>query len=90
MFQFNQKHGGNDMDFPHGEIWSIGDQPTVSVLLESPSGKDITIRKAPKINDDMTYSENPDGKDIIVFNSIDKRLLMDDFFAKLWLCYKEK
>lgn len=91
MFGINDWYGkvAPQSDFPHGEIWSLGDQPTVSALLESPSGKDITVRKAPTINDDMTYSENPYGKEIVVFNSVDKRLLFDDFFAKIWICYKK-
>jgi hypothetical protein len=42
-------------EFPHGEIWSIGDQPTVSVLLE----KRYHEERAPRILDDMTYGPNP-------------------------------
>lgn len=75
------------LDFPHGELWSIGDQPTVSVLLENAAGRNFHTVKAPHINDDMTYSENPDGKEILVFDSIDRRLTMEDLFAKLLLCY---
>lgn len=75
------------MDFPHGEVWSLGDQPTVSVLLQQASGRKYHIEKAPFIEDDMSYRRNPDGKEIIVFDEVDRRLTMDDFFAKLALCY---
>lgn len=74
---------------PHGEIWSIGDQPTISVLLETEQGSKYHLEKV-TLNDDMTYSSNPAGKEIRVYDSIDKRLTMDDFFAKLELCYGEK
>ncbi|MFV0556554.1 MAG: nucleoside hydrolase [Lactovum sp.] len=90
MFALNDWYGkvAPQSDFPHGEVWLLGDQSTVSALLESSTGKDISIRKAPKINDDMTYGEEVDTKKIIIFNSVDRRMLFDDFFAKIWLCYK--
>ena len=89
MFAVNEFYGNipRRMDFPHGELWSIGDQPTVSVLLENAAGRNYHIEKAPHINDDMSYSSNPDGKEILVFDGIDRRLTMEDFFAKLQLCY---
>lgn len=37
----------------------------------------------------MTYSPDPDGKDILVFDDIDNRMTMEDLFAKLALCYQE-
>lgn len=75
------------LDFPHGESWGLGDQPTVSVLLENTSGQDYSTVPAPVINDDMTYTANPAGKSIRVYHSIDRRVTMDDFCAKLMLCY---
>ena len=74
--------------FPHGETWSIGDQPTISVLLETSSNFGYRTIPAPIINDDMTYTVNPDGKPIRVYDKIDNRLTIGDFFAKLELCYK--
>jgi len=89
MIEVNEFYGKIPMrlDFPHGEVWSIGDQPTVSVLLENASGQDYRLLPAPIINDDMTYTLNSEGKTIRVYNSFDRRLTMDDFFAKLRLCY---
>ncbi|MDD5850521.1 MAG: nucleoside hydrolase [Firmicutes bacterium] len=74
-------------EFPHGEIWSIGDQPTVSVLLENPSGQRYHEERAPRILDDTTYGPNPDSRAIRVYDGTDRRLTMDDFFEKLALCY---
>lgn len=75
------------MQFPHGEVWSIGDQPTVSLLLESDAGSHYHTEQV-SLNIDMTYQPNPNGKEIRVYDSVDKRLMMEDFFAKLELCYK--
>jgi len=56
-------------------------------LLENVAGQKRHIEKAPRILDDMTYAANPEGKDIYVYDDIDRRLLLDDFFARLKLCY---
>lgn len=92
MFKVNDWYGAAapQLSFPHGEVWSIGDQPTISALLEPESGRDWVEIPAPTIEDDMRYAENPDGKKIKVFQSIDRRMLMDDFFAKLELAYGHK
>lgn len=89
MFEINDWYGeaAPRESFPHGEVWSLGDQPTVSALLESESGRCWHRAKAPKIMDDMSYMDNPNGKEIMVFDSIDSRLTMEDFFAKLHHCY---
>ncbi|MFV0363655.1 MAG: nucleoside hydrolase [Suipraeoptans sp.] len=89
MFEVNDWYAdmGRMMEFPHGELWSVGDQPTVSALLENAAGQDRHIEKAPHIADDMSYLPNPEGRDIYVYDSIDRRLTMEDFFAKLDLCY---
>lgn len=77
------------LDFPHGEIWSLGDNPTVSVLLQGAWNQCWEERKAPIIQDDMTYAENTEGKFIRVYESLDNRLTIDDFFSKLKLCYRD-
>ena len=89
MFEVNEFYGSVPMrlDFPHGELWSIGDQPTVSVLLENAAGRNCHKEKAPHIREDMTYEADPNGKEILVFDGIDRRLTMEDLFAKLQLCY---
>lgn len=89
MLAFNDFYGKapRGFAFPHGETWSIGDQPTVSVLLETSSSFGYRIINAPVINDDMTYTENPEGKLIRVYDKIDNRMTVGDLFAKLWLCF---
>ncbi len=88
MLKINEFYGKipRRIPFPHGETWSIGDQPTVSVLLQNP-GWECWHEERVRINDDMTYSPSPDGKPIRVYDEIDRRLTMDDLFNKLQLCY---
>ena len=63
------------------------EEPLYIALLENVAGQKRHIEKAPRILDDMTYAANPEGKDIYVYDDIDRRLLLDDFFARLKLCY---
>lgn len=90
MFRVNDWYGRipRRIPFPHGEVWSIGDQPTVTVLLESDAGAKFHMEHAPIIEDNMTYTANPEGKLIRVYDVIDNRLTMGDLFAKLELCYR--
>ena len=91
MFAFNTKMGelGGRSPFPHGETWCIGDNPTVSVLLQSSERCCWHLEKAPFINDDLSYTPNPNGKEIRVYDSVDTRLTISDLFAKLDICYRQ-
>ena len=74
--------------WPHGETWGLGDMATITVLLnEGWENSEYVIQKAPYINTDETYSKNPNGKDLRVYRRIDCRVTVEDFFAKLALCY---
>lgn len=89
MLAFNEKMGTRPDDFPHGEMWSIGDNPTISVLLHNPSLQCYHMEHAPYINDDYTYTLRTDSKMIRVYDSVDVRLTMSDLFSKLRLCYNK-
>ena len=74
--------------WPHGENWCIGDMATVAVLMnEGMDGVEYITRKAPKINLEETYSENPTGKEIRVYQRLSSRMAFEDFFSKLALLY---
>lgn len=74
--------------FPHGESWCLGDNPTVSVLLQGPGRACWTEMDAPIVNKDYTYILGKIDKKIRVYDSIDSRLTLSDFFSKMRLCYK--
>ncbi|PWM58673.1 MAG: nucleoside hydrolase [Subdoligranulum variabile] len=70
-----------------GENWCLGDQPAVGVLLQCPLRGNWQERPAPRIRDDMTYAPDSGGKSIRVYDSVDPRMILEDFYAKLRLCY---
>lgn len=70
-----------------GENWCLGDQPAAAVLLQSGERKHYHEQPAPLLGDDYSYIANPGGRSIRIYDQIDTRMLLDDFFAKLWLCY---
>lgn len=87
MLNFNEQMGNTPGEFPHGEIWSIGDNPTISALLQSSALKCYHMEHAPYINSDCTYTKRDEGKLIRVYDEVDVRLTISDLFSKLHLCY---
>ncbi|WOO37962.1 nucleoside hydrolase [Anaerocolumna sp. AGMB13020] len=91
MFDYNDKLGSNpdtaNWLWPHGETWCIGDNPTLSVLLQSGDRISWHMEKAPLIQEDCSYLPNPNGKEIRVYDTLDTRMTVNDLFAKLALCY---
>ena len=88
MVAFNDKCAGYQQ-WPHGEIWGLGDSPTIGVLLEESEKDDIydTV-EAPDISyDDMTYSYTNHNRKIRVYNQVNARLILGDLFAKLKINY---
>ncbi|MCR4949789.1 MAG: nucleoside hydrolase [Solobacterium sp.] len=72
-----------------GENWSLGDSPTAGVLLTTEWRGNFHTEKAPILNDDQTYTYNPEGKEIRVYDYVDPSMILEDFYAKLEL-YSEK
>ena len=79
------------MGRPLGETYVMGDSPLVLLTaLQTPFEPDSAsstheIRPRPRLNDDGSYAENPHGHPIRVYQSIDNRLMFEDFCAKLKL-----
>ena len=70
------------------ETWVLGDNPTVSVLLEWGQHYFDEV-PAPHVNADGTYSEGANkARTIRVYRSVNVGLTFRDLFAKLALCYK--
>lgn len=70
-----------------GENWSLGDSPVVAALLGCGWRGNHHQERAPRIGDDMSYQPDPNGKLIRVYDYVDVRMLLEDFFAKLELGY---
>ena len=83
MVAFNDKCA-KVPQWPHGEIWGLGDSPTVGVLLEEAEKTDIfEEHEAPVIDEAMHYSYTGNGKKIRVYTDVNPRLILGDFFAKM-------
>ena len=83
MVAYNLSEGAG---WTPGESWSLGDSPAVGLVLHPGCGH-AARRRAPRVNPDTSYAENPDGRWITVYDSVDSRYILEDFFAKLSLCY---
>jgi purine nucleosidase len=88
MVQYNNDYS-DDLDWPQGESWALGDQPTVSLLLEEHQW-DYDWVPAPLITRDMYYIHGRNNRPIRVYRNVDCRLTMEDFFAKLALNFPER
>lgn len=73
-------------DGTQAEAWSLGDSPTVGVLLDENQDR-YHEQLAPLVNPDATYAQRKDARKIRVYDSVDMRFILDDMFAKLKFCY---
>ena len=72
-------------DLRRGENWCLGDSPVVGALLGCGWRGNFHAETAPLIADDMRYLPNPGGKEIRVYDYVDVRMILEDFYAKLSL-----
>lgn len=84
MIELNDRLGDNP-GFPHGESWCLGDQPTVTLLLEDAGRKHYDLLPAPYVAQDWSYQPNVSAHEIRVYHTLDVRMAMEDFYAKLAL-----
>lgn len=90
MVEFNHYAAKYEMAWPHGEIWGLGDQGTIAVLMEELEKTSYDLIPAPRIAEDMTYIHNSENRKIRVYHSLDARLTLEDFFAKLAINFGSK
>lgn len=81
LVALNDEYGENQT-WPAGEMWCLGDQPTVTVLLEA-NPYDYDVIPAPLFTRDLNYIACETNRPIRVFHHVDPRLTLEDFFAKL-------
>lgn len=84
MVAFNDKLA-HFQAWPPGESWGLGDQGTVTVLLEERERMNYDWQPAPRITPEMYYVHEQNNRAIRVYHTLDARLTMEDFYAKLFL-----
>ena len=75
--------------WPHGEIWGLGDSPTIGVLMFESERKDVyETRPAPRVDPETSrYLPGNAPREIRVYQDANARLTLEDFFAKLAINY---
>lgn len=78
--------------WPHGEIWGLGDQGTIAVLMEESEKNTIyDMKPAPTVNvKDMTYIHGESSREIRVYRQLDPRIVLEDFFCKMAINFPEQ
>ncbi|MCF0107083.1 MAG: nucleoside hydrolase [Holdemanella sp.] len=69
-------------EWPYGEVWSLGDSPSIGLLLD-PMEYACQYREAPHVNADASYSFTGKNRKIRVYDDINTRFIFGDFYAKL-------
>ncbi len=72
-----------------GESWALGDSPAVGVMLHPGCGR---VRRHPVrlVGEDTAWLPLENGRLMEVYETIDSRYILEDFFAKLQLLYGGK
>ncbi|MFW5988356.1 MAG: nucleoside hydrolase [bacterium] len=65
-----------------GEAWVLGDSPAVGVILAKHDFR-CHMRPAPEITSDMYYVDKGNNRPIKVYDYVDSRFILEDFYAKL-------
>ena len=83
-----QEEGPRNSAFRTGETWVVGDSPAVGLLLYE-HRFEFDWLEAPLVTEDMAYVHTKLNRPIRIYHSIDSRLILDDFFAKLALFHEK-
>ena len=65
-----------------GESWSLGDNPSVAVVLHPGCGEN-RMQSAWLIDNETAYVTELPGRQILVYRTIDSRYVLEDLFSKL-------
>ncbi len=78
--------------WPHGEIWGLGDQAVIAVLMEENEKTDsFEMIPAPCFETEtMKYIHGQNNRKIRVYHKLNDRLTLEDFFCKLQLNFPKK
>lgn len=86
MVDFNNQ-ACDYIPWPHGESWGLGDQGTITVLLEENNRGNWDFIPAPHISKEMFYIHQQNNHPIRVYHTLDSRFTLEDFYAKLAISF---
>lgn len=74
----------DNLRWPHGESWCLGDEGVVCALLQDAEQTgSYRLLPAPRFDENMRYLPCPDSRPIRVYERMDVRMDLEDLFAKL-------
>lgn len=80
-----------NFDWPHGEIWGLGDEAVVAALMQEEQRQELyEVRNAPLINTETMGYIQSSARPIRVYNKMDYRMTLEDLFAKLAIFAQNK
>ena len=79
-------NGCKNLADQYGEGWCLGDSPSIGVIL-NPHEYACEVHPAPLFSEDMDYLPSPGLRPIEIFQKIDARFLLEDFYSKLEINY---
>lgn len=86
LFDEMQEYGNSEnAGWTMGESWSLGDSPAVGLAMDFCIGS-FELRNAPIADKNCNYIGVNENQ-IRVYNEIDSRFILEDFFAKLKIFY---
>ena len=86
LMEFNTERGKTE-SWINGESWGLGDSPTIGLMMD-PMNFAYELKEAPFIDNKMRYHFDGNGRKIRVYNNLLTRFIIEDFFSKLKLTYK--
>lgn len=82
--QMDEYNNGPHAGWTAGESWSLGDNPSVAVVIDDCAGVS-RWQNAWKIDAATAYVQEVPGRSIRVFHTINSHFVLEDLFAKLEL-----
>jgi len=85
LVEFNDLMG-NNLVWPRGESWCLGDSPTIGLMMDSQDFYYDWV-PAPIVTQDMRFVHGQNNRPIRVYKQVDVRFILEDFFSKMKLNY---
>lgn len=81
-----------DFNWPHGELWGLGDEGVIAALMHEGQRTDLYhLVNAPVIDyQALSYDLNTDNRKIRVYDRMDYRLTLEDLFSKIAIFAQEE
>ncbi len=80
--QMDEYNNGPAAGWTAGESWSLGDNPSVAVVLDESAGQS-KMENAWLIDESTAYVQELPERKIRIFHTMDSRFVLEDLFSKL-------